>query len=205
MNESITLGYALCGSFCTFQQSLQALRQLRQIYPQIIPLFSEASAAYDTRFGKAAAFIAEAESICGRKAILTIPEAEPIGPKKLLDLLVVAPCTGNTLAKLANGIADSTVTLACKAHLRNQRPVVVAVSSNDALAANAASIGRLLARQHFYFVPFCQDSPTDKPTSLVADFSRIVPTVQAALQQKQLQPLLLPPPTAVPCATQTPL
>lgn len=198
MNESPTLGYALCGSFCTFRQSLQALRQLRTQYNHIIPIFSEASSTYDTRFGRAADFIAEAEEICRHKAILTIPEAEPIGPKKLLDLLVIAPCTGNTLAKLAAGIADSTVTLACKAHLRNQRPVVLAVSSNDALAGNAASIGRLLARQHFYFVPFAQDSPAGKPASLVADFDRILPTVQAALQDKQIQPMLFAHPTIRP-------
>ena len=198
MNRSITLGYALCGSFCTFSQSLQALHRLREQYEHIIPIFSEASSTYDTRFGKAADFIRQAEAICGHEAILTIPQAEPIGPKKLLDVLVIAPCTGNTLAKLAAGIADSTVTLACKAHLRNQRPVVVAVSSNDALAANAASLGRLLARQHFYFVPFAQDSPLGKPDSLVADFARLPATVAAALDGKQVQPMLFEHPVLSP-------
>lgn len=190
MNPSPTLGYALCGSFCTFSQSLQALRQLREEYDRIIPIFSEAAGSWDTRFGKADDFIAEAEAICGHKAILTIPQAEPIGPKKLLDLLIIAPCTGNTLAKLAAGIADSTVTLACKAHLRNRRPVVLAVSSNDALAGNAASLGRLLSRKHFYFVPFAQDSPIGKPDSLVADFPRLPAAVRGALQGKQIQPVI---------------
>lgn len=195
MKSSVTLGYALCGSFCTFSHSLQTLRQLREEYDSIIPIFSEAASSFDTRFGKASDFIAQAESICGRKAILTIPQAEPIGPKKLLDVLIIAPCTGNTLAKLAAGIADSTVTLACKAHLRNQRPVVVAVSSNDALAGNAASIGRLLSRKHFYFVPFAQDSPMGKPDSLVADFTRLPATVRGALQHQQIQPMLFSHPT----------
>ena len=195
MQSSVTLGYALCGSFCTFSQSMQALRQLRQQYEHIIPIFSEAAASWDTRFGKAADFVAEAERICGEKAILTIPEAEPIGPKRLLDLLIIAPCTGNTMAKLAAGIADSTVTLACKAHLRNQRPVLLAVSSNDALSGNAASLGRLLSRKHFYFVPFAQDSPMGKPESLVADFNRLPAAAHAALQQRQVQPILFTHPT----------
>ena len=190
MNQSPTLGYALCGSFCTFQASLQALRALRRQYEHILPIFSEAACGIDSRFGKAADFVAQAEEICGARAITSIAQAEPIGPKKLLDLLIIAPCTGNTLAKLACGIADSTVTLACKAHLRNERPVVIAVSSNDALAGNAASLGRLLARRHFYFVPFGQDSPITKPASLVADFSRLPQTVALALQGRQIQPLL---------------
>lgn len=190
MNHTLTIGYALCGSFCTFDQSMHALQQLAEQYEHIIPIFSEASASTDTRFGKAADFIAQAEKICRHRALLSLAQAEPIGPKKLLDLLVIAPCTGNTLAKLSCGIADSTVTLACKAHLRNERPVVLAVSTNDALAGNAASIGKLLARRHFYFVPFGQDNPIRKPTSLVADFTRLPQTVELALQGRQIQPLL---------------
>lgn len=190
MNHTLTLGYALCGSFCTFEKSLQALQNLRAHYANIIPIFSEASARIDTRFGRAADFIAHAEEICQHSALCTLREVEPIGPKKLLDLLIVSPCTGNTLAKLAHGTADSTVSLACKAHLRNERPIVLAISSNDALAGNAANIGALLARRHFFFVPFGQDNPTQKPTSLIADFSQLTETVTLALQQAQLQPLL---------------
>lgn len=184
------IGFALCGSFCTFQKALDALRLLAQNYT-VIPIASEASAQTDTRFGAASDFLAEIAQICGTKVLTRMEEVEPFGPKKQLELLVIAPCTGNTLAKLSAGIADTAVTLACKAHLRNGRPVVLAVSSNDALAANAESIGRLLARRNFYFVPFGQDSPNTKPSSLVADFSKLPETVAQALAGRQLQPLLL--------------
>lgn len=190
MKSPHTIGYAFCGSFCTFASSMQALQELAAQYEHVIPIFSQVSASTDTRFGKAADFIAQAEQICQHKALLTLAQVEPIGPKKMLDLLVIAPCTGNTLAKLANGVADSSVTLACKAHLRNARPVVIAVSSNDALAANAENIGRLLARRHYYFVPLQQDNANTKPTSVVADFQQIPQTVELALQGKQIQPLL---------------
>ena len=145
----------------------------------------------DSRFGEAETFIAYAERICNRNVIRTIAEAEPIGPKKLLDALVIAPCTGNTLAKLAHGIADGPVTMAVKSHLRNGRPVIVAVSTNDALGAAAENIGKLLARKNYYFVPFQQDDPVNKPTSMVADFLQIPETVAAALEGRQLQPILL--------------
>ena len=191
MKSPHTIGYAFCGSFCTFASSMQALQELAAQYEHVIPIFSQVSASTDTRVGKAADFIAQAEQICQLKALLTLAQVEPIGPKKMLDLLVIAPCTGNTLAKLANGVADSSVTLACKAHLRNARPVVIAVSSNDALAANAENIGRLLARRHYYFVPLQQDNAIAKPTSVVADFQQIPQTVELALQGKQIQPLLL--------------
>lgn len=184
------IGFALCGSFCTFQKALDALRLLAQNYT-VIPIASEASAQTDTRFGAASDFLAEIAQICGTKVLTRMEEVEAFGPKKQLELLVIAPCTGNTLAKLSAGIADTAVTLACKAHLRNGRPVVLAVSSNDALAANAESIGRLLARRNFYFVPFGQDSPNTKPSSLVADFSKLPETVAQALAGRQLQPLLL--------------
>ena len=184
-----TIGFAMCGSFCTYRKTLDALAELVQHYP-VIPILSGVSAVTDTRFGKAADFRVEIEQLCGRPVIDTIAAAEPIGPKKLLDALVIAPCTGNTLAKLANGVADSPVTLACKAHLRNERPVIVAVSTNDGLGANARNIGRLLARKHFYFVPFGQDDPVGKPASLVAHMERIPETVAAALAGKQLQPIL---------------
>lgn len=188
--QNITLGLALTGSFCTFQKVLDQLEPLRQEFAHIIPILSETSYDTDSRFGPAADFRQQLEALCGHPVLHTIPETEPIGPKKLLDALVIAPCTGNTLAKLANGIADTSVTLACKAHLRNERPVIVAVSTNDGLGTNAASIGTLLARKHFYFVPFGQDAPLSKPRSLVADFSLIGETVKAALEGRQIQPVL---------------
>lgn len=185
-----TVGFALCGSFCTFQKTIAALKEIAPQY-DVIPIFSETAYQTDTRFGAASQFIAEAEAICGRAALHTLAEVEPFGPKKLLDLLIVAPCTGNTLGKLANGIADSSVTLACKAHLRNARPILLAVSTNDGLAANAESIGKLLNRKHYFFVPFGQDSPTGKPCSLVADFKQLPAAAEAALAERQLQPILL--------------
>lgn len=187
--EQATLGFAMCGSFCTYRKTLDALAELAKSY-RILPIQSEISAATDSRFGTAADFRREIEQLCGNPIIDTVAAAEPIGPKKLLDALVIAPCTGNTLAKLASGIADTPVTLACKAHLRNERPVIIAVSTNDGLGANAQSIGRLLARRHFYFVPFGQDDPAHKPASLVAHMERIPETVAAALDGRQLQPIL---------------
>ena len=186
-----TIGFALCGSFCTFERSFRALEALRERFETVIPIVSEATAAEDTRFGTAREHLACLERICGRSVLRTRQEVEPIGPKKLLDALVICPCTGNTLAKLANGISDGAVTLAAKAHLRNERPVVLAISSNDALGANAENLGRLLNRKHYYFVPFYQDSPEEKPTSLIADLDMLIPTVEAALEDRQLQPLLL--------------
>lgn len=186
-----TLGFAFCGSFCTHKRVLQEYLRLTGEYETVIPILSEVSAETDTRFGTAAEFLRTVEEAAGRAPVRTIPAAEPIGPKKLLDVLVVAPCTGNTIGKLANGITDSAVTLAVKAHLRNNRPVVIAVSSNDALSANAENIGKLLVRKNYYFVPFGQDDPAGKPCSLVADMSKIGETVAAALEGKQLQPLLL--------------
>lgn len=189
--RSETLGFALCASFCTFEPVLAALTRLRREYENIQPILSGAAASIDSRFGAAADFRARIEAICRRPVWDSLAQVEPIGPKKLLDLLIVAPCTGNTLAKLAAGIADTPVTLACKAQLRNARPLVLAVSTNDGLAANARSIGTLLDRKHLYFVPFGQDDPEKKPTSLVADMNRIPDTVAAALEGRQIQPMLL--------------
>ena len=186
-----TIGFALCGSFCTFEPVLAAMSRLSQIYENVQPIMSGAAAGIDSRFGLAADFRARIEAICRRPVWDSIPQVEPIGPKKLLDLLVAAPCTGNTLAKLAAGIADTPVTLACKAHLRNARPLVLAVSTNDGLAANAKSIGLLLDRKHLFFVPFGQDDPERKPSSLVADMTQIPETVEAALEGRQIQPILL--------------
>lgn len=187
--QAPTIGFAMCGSFCTYRAALRALETLCQSY-RVLPILSFVGATTDSRFGRAADFRAELERLCGNPVIDTIAAAEPIGPKKLLDALVIAPCTGNTLGKLANGVADTPVTLACKAHLRNKRPVVIAVSTNDGLGANARSLGTLLARRHFYFVPFRQDDPGEKPDSLVAEMSRIPETLALALAGKQLQPVL---------------
>ena len=186
-----TLGFALCGSFCTFEPALGALARLARDYETVQPILSFAAASTDSRFGAAAEFRSRIETICRRPVWDSLAQVEPIGPRKLLDLLVVAPCTGNTLAKLAAGIADTPVTLACKAHLRNGRPIVLAVSTNDGLGANAKSIGTLLDRKQSFFVPFGQDAPEKKPASLVADMNRIPETVAAALEGRQLQPLLL--------------
>ena len=185
------MGFALCGSFCTFSRVIETVAALAADGWNVTPVMSFQSASTDTRFGTAEDFRAALTEICGQPIVDTIAAAEPIGPKKRFDVLVVAPATGNTLAKIAAGIADTPVTLAVKSHLRNNRPVVVAVSTNDGLGGNAANIGALMARKHLFFVPFGQDDPADKPNSLVADFSRIGETAEAALSGEQLQPILL--------------
>ena len=190
MNEKINVGYALTGSFCTFSKSIRVLEELSEIY-NIIPILSENSATTDTRFGTADSHIKRIEEITGHLVIKSINEAEPIGPKKLLDILVISPCTGNTIAKLANGIADTSVTLSAKSHLRNNRPLVIAVSTNDGLGANAKNIGTLLARKNFYFVPFGQDDHVEKANSLVAHFDKLPETIEFALSGKQLQPIIV--------------
>ena len=185
------VGFAVCGSFCTHEAALRALERMTEIYETVIPIVSETAAFTDTRFGASEDLLEKMEDLTGREVLCDIPAVEPIGPKKLLDVLVIAPATGNTIAKLAAGIADTAVTMAAKSHLRNGRPVVVAVSSNDGLAAGARNIGELLARRHYYFVPFGQDAAQAKPSSLVADFARLPETVDAALRGEQLQPMLL--------------
>ena len=184
------IGFAMCGSFCTFAQAFPVMEQLAKEH-EVIPIFSPASYTTDSRFGTAQAHIRRAVEICGIDPLYTIAQVEPIGPKKLLDALIIAPCTGNTLAKLAHGIADGPVTLAAKSHLRNGRPVIVAVSTNDALAAAGENIGRLLSRRNYFFVPFRQDDPKEKPTSMVADFTKIPETLAEALSGRQIQPILL--------------
>lgn len=186
----MNIGFAMCGSFCTFSQVFPIMEQLAKKHT-VTPIFSPVSFSTDTRFGTAATHIARATQICGKEPLHTIAQVEPIGPKKLLDALIIAPCTGNTLAKLAHGIADTSVTMATKSHLRNGRPVLIAVSTNDALAAASENIGRLLARKHYYFVPFRQDDAAQKPTSMVADFEKIPQALDAALAGYQLQPILL--------------
>jgi len=187
-NEKI--GFALTGSFCTFEKALAQFDKLAQLGYDLYPIMSETSYHTDTRFGKAEDFRRRMEQTAGRGIIHTIAQAEPIGPKKLLDLLVVAPCTGNTLAKLAWGITDTPVTMAVKAHLRNRRPVLLGVSTNDALGAAAKNIGMLLNGRGLYFIPMGQDAPDKKPTSVVAHFELLPEAVSAALQERQLQPIL---------------
>lgn len=186
----MTIGFAVCGSFCTFSKVFPIMEELAKKH-HVIPIFSFSSAAIDSRFGTAREHLAHAEQLCGVPPLRTIEAVEPIGPKKLLDALIIAPCTGNTLAKLAHSIADTPVTMAAKSHLRNGRPIIVAVSTNDALCGAAENIGRLLARKHYYFVPFGQDDPQKKPTSMVADFSKLPQTLDAAMEGRQTQPILL--------------
>ena len=191
--EHRKIGFAFCGSFCTYSQAMEVLERVQSRYGDVLPIVSEAGAATDTRFGAAHDFMREMERICGRRVVDSIAKAEPIGPRHLLDVLVICPCTGNTLAKLACGITDTTVTMAAKAHLRNGAPLVLAISTNDALAASAKHIGALMDKKNVYFVPFRQDDPVGKPTSLTADFSRVNAAIEAALQGRQLQPVVLGP------------
>ena len=186
----MNIGFALCGSFCTYAQIFPIMEALAKEH-QVFPIFSFSAASIDSRFGTAQEHIQKAREISGRDVIRTMEGAEPIGPKKIIDALIIAPCTGNTLAKLAHSIADTPVTMAAKSHLRNGRPVIVAVSTNDALAGAAENIGKLLARKNYYFVPFGQDDCIGKPTSLVADFSRIPETLNSAMEGRQIQPILL--------------
>ena len=189
--RNITVGFAMCGSFCNFEHAFAAMQQLKDAGYSLLPIFSEAAARTDTRFGLAADHVARAERIAQRKAVLDIAAAEPIGPKKLCDILVVCPCTGSTLAKLAAGMSDGTVPLAVKSHLRGGRPVLICLASNDALAASAKNLGELLCRRHYWFLPMRQDDPVGKPTSLVADFVQLPQAVEAALAGVQLRPLFL--------------
>ena len=186
----MNIGFALCGSYCTFSKIFPVMEDLAKDH-RIIPIFSDNVQKTGSRFGEPAEFYENAFAITGTEPICSIADAEPIGPKKLLDALVIAPCTGNTLAKLAHSIADTPVTMAAKSHLRNGRAVIVAVSTNDGLAGAAENIGRLLARKNYYFVPFGQDDPRNKPTSLVADFGKIPETVEMAMKGMQIQPVLL--------------
>ncbi len=189
--NGLTVGFALCGSFCTFHKVIPYMQALADSGAAAVPILSETAYGTDTRFGTAADFRSRIENICGRPILHTLTDVEPIGPRKLLDLLIVAPCTGNTLGKLAGGITDSCVTLAAKAHLRNGRPLLLAVSTNDALGASAQNIGRLLTAKHVFFVPMGQDDPVHKPNSVVADFSLLTEAADAALRGEQLQPLLI--------------
>jgi dipicolinic acid synthetase, B subunit len=183
------IGFAITGSFCTFSETLKVMRQLVEVGYELTPVLSFAAASLDTRFFKADNFIAEVEKLSGKKPITTIVEAEPLGTRDKHDLILVSPCTGNSLAKIANGITDTPVTMAVKAHLRNCRPVLLSLSSNDALGANARNLGTLLNTKNVYFVPFGQDNPELKTKSLIANVALTLPAIEAALSRKQLQPL----------------
>lgn len=190
--NSVRLGFAMCGSFCTLRRAIEQLEGLVKEGYDILPIMSENTYSTDTYFGNASDFIQHVQSLTGKDILHTIPQAEPIGPKKLLDCLVIAPCTGNTLAKLANGVTDTAVTMAAKAHLRNGRPLVIALATNDALGANAKNFGMLINAKNTYFVPVNQDDPVKKPQSLVANLAQISETVKAALEGRQLQPIFHP-------------
>lgn len=187
--EKKRIGFAMCGSYCTFEKAFAAAEKLAEKY-ELIPIMSENAAETDTRFGTAAENIRQLNAICGRDAVSTIAESEPLGPALPMEALIIAPCTGNTLAKLAHGITDNAVTMAAKAHLRNGRPLIIAFSTNDGLSASAENIGKLLNRKNVYFVPFSQDAPMQKPRSLQADFSLIGETLEAALEGQQIQPII---------------
>ncbi len=188
-NDKPAVGFAMTGSFCTMSKIIPILEDMCQRY-NVYPIMSEMLSGTDTRFGKAADFIKAAEECTGKKVICTIKDAEPIGPKKLLDALIIAPCTGNTLSKIANGITDSCVSMAAKAHLRNRSPLILSVATNDGLGAGGKNIGLLLNTSNIYFVPFGQDDPLGKPTSLVAHQDMIEDTLLSAFDGKQYQPLL---------------
>ena len=185
------IGYAFCGSYCTWSASLLSLRRLIELGEEVQPIFSEHAYTTDTRFFTAADFVREVESVCGRRAIRSIAEAEPLGPKKPLECLIIAPCTGNTLAKISHGITDTSVTMAAKAHLRQDRPLLISLATNDAMSQNLSNIASLLTRKSLYFVPMLQDDPKGKPYSLVADMSLIPDALAAMRENRQLRPLFL--------------
>lgn len=185
------IGFAMCGSFCTHKKALEQMSALRASGEDILPIMSENVYSTDTKFGRAEDLKKRVRDLCGRDMISSIVDAEPIGPKELLDILVICPCTGNTLAKLAAGITDTAVTMAAKAHLRSDRPLVIALASNDALSANLKNIGTMLNRKNVYFVPMSQDDPVKKPHSLVADFDLLLPTIEAARRGKQYQKIFV--------------
>lgn len=188
--QGINLGLCMCGSFCTFNEVIKEIEALRKRNINVYPIFSYNSDSISTRFGAVEDFRDKLYDITGNNIISTIKEAEPIGPQKLLDIMLVAPCTGNTMAKLNNGITDTPVTMACKAHLRNNRPLVIALATNDALGISLKNIGGLMVRKNIYFVPFSQDDPKKKPLSMIADFNRIYETLSFAMEGKQIQPVI---------------
>lgn len=185
------IGFVFTGSFCTFNKTIEQLKKLVKMNAKIIPIMSEHSYTFDTKFGDAIDFINEIESITNTKILHTIQDVEPIGPKDMLDILVVAPASGNTMAKLANDIIDGTATMAVKSHLRRERPVVIAISTNNGLSGSAQNIGKLLNMKHYYFVPFSQDNPITKPRSIVFNHDYLIKTIEEALDNQQIQPIIL--------------
>jgi len=188
--ENLKIGYAVTGSFCTFEKAFEQAEILRKSGAELIPIMSYNASSIDTRFGKAADNLKKLENICCRKVITTIDDAEPIGPKKMTDIMVVAPCTGNTCAKLALSITDTPVTMAVKSHLRNKKPVVLAIASNDSLAGSMKNIGKLANMKNYYFVPFYQDDCKTKPTSAICDFREIPEAIANAIEGMQMQPII---------------
>lgn len=185
------IGFTLTGSFCTFQKVIPKMKEIKKLGAEIIPIMSFNSYNLDTKFGKAKDFIEEIENITGKEIIHTIQGAEPIGPKKMTDIMIIAPCSGNTMAKLACDIIDTPATMAAKSHLRNNRPLVIAPSTNNGLSGNAENIGKLLNRKNYYFVPFRQDNPITKPRSIVFDAEYIIKTIEFALDGEQISPILI--------------
>ncbi len=188
--NNINIGFALTGSFCTFSKTVTQIENFKKAGANVIPIMSFNAYKTDTRFGKARDFIDKIEEITGNRVIASIVDAEPIGPKNLTDILIVLPCSGNTLAKLVSGIYDTPVTLAVKSHLRNQKPVLIGVSSNDSLSASAKNIGALLNYKHYYFIPMRQDDPIKKPFSVVCDFDKALESAECALKGKQIEPII---------------
>lgn len=189
--KNVNVGFAMTGSFCTFSKTITQVKKLVNEGANVIPIMSYNSYNLDTKFGNAKDFINEIEELTEKKIIHTIQEAEPIGPKKLTDIMVVAPASGNTIAKLANGITDTPVTMAVKSHLRNENPVVIAISTNDALSGSAVNIGKLLNRRNYFFVPFRQDNPITKPRSIVFDVEYLLKTIKSSINRKQIQPIIV--------------
>ena len=187
--KKATIGFAMCGSFCTFSKAFEQMQKLVDLGYDVIPIMSKNACSTDTRFGRAEETVKKAEKITGKKVLKTSVDTEPIGPKDMCDLLLIASCTGNTLAKLSLGVTDTSVTMAAKSHLRVQKPVLLCVATNDALGASAQNIGRLLNTKNIYFVPLKQDDPVKKPNSLVADFNKIEKAVEYALEKTQIQPV----------------
>lgn len=189
--EGKRIGFVFTGSFCTFRKTIEELKKIVKLNADVIPIMSEHSYTMDTKFGKAQDFINEIENITNKKILHTIQDVEILGPKDMLDIIVVAPATGNTIAKLANDMIDGTATMAVKSHLRRERPVVIAISTNNGLSGAAENIGKLLNRKHYYFVPFKQDNPITKPRSIVFDPDYLIKTIEFALDNEQIEPILL--------------
>ncbi len=188
--NGLRIGYAMTGSFCTFSRSFEQAERLRELGAELLPIMSEHASSIDTRFGTAEENIRRLEEICGREVIKTVAGAEPIGPKSMTDIMLVAPCTSNTASKLAGGITDTAVTMAVKSHLRSGRPVLLAIASNDSLLGSAKNLGELFNRKNYYFVPMLQDDIVKKPASLVAEFEMIPEAVEAAMNGVQLRPII---------------